>query len=170
LLHASGLPRFLWGEAARHVVWLMNRILTRAVDGKTPYEASFGKKLDLHHVHEWGEKVWVRTEKGDKLGGCVTEGHWLGIDERSKGFRIYWPNKQTVSVKWNVHLDKRNTSGSRIKGEDWQFIEMKTDIPSTDPNTTVPPTAPAPSLTVPLIEPPLTNTETTNPSEPEDTC
>jgi len=24
LLHASGLPKFLWGEAARHVVWLMN--------------------------------------------------------------------------------------------------------------------------------------------------
>ena len=25
LLHASGLPRTMWGEAARHVVWLMNQ-------------------------------------------------------------------------------------------------------------------------------------------------
>jgi transposase InsO family protein len=24
LLHSSGLPKSLWGEAARHVVWLMN--------------------------------------------------------------------------------------------------------------------------------------------------
>ena len=24
LLHASSLPKFLWGEAVRHVVWLMN--------------------------------------------------------------------------------------------------------------------------------------------------
>ena len=38
LLHASGLPKFLWGEAARHVIWLMNRTSTRAVEGMTPFE------------------------------------------------------------------------------------------------------------------------------------
>ena len=59
LLHASELPRFLWGEAARHVVWLMNRTSTKAVDGMTPYEATFGKKPDLRNVHEWGERVWI---------------------------------------------------------------------------------------------------------------
>jgi hypothetical protein len=74
LLHASGLPRFLWAEAARHVVWLMNRTSTKAVDGQTPYEAAFGKKPDLRDVREWGEKVWVRVEGGDKLGGRVREG------------------------------------------------------------------------------------------------
>ena len=47
LLHASSLPKFLWGEAACHVVWLMNRTTMKAVDGMTPYEAAFGKKLDL---------------------------------------------------------------------------------------------------------------------------
>ena len=41
LLHASGLPKFLWGEAAHHIVWLMNWTLTKAVDGMTPYEAAF---------------------------------------------------------------------------------------------------------------------------------
>ena len=59
LLHASGLPRFLWGEAARHVVWLMNRTSTKAVDGKTPYEAAFKKKPDLRDVCKWGETMWV---------------------------------------------------------------------------------------------------------------
>ena len=24
ILHASGLPKFLWGEAVRHVIWLKN--------------------------------------------------------------------------------------------------------------------------------------------------
>ena len=36
LLHASGLLKFLWGEAARHVVWLLNRMTTKAVEGMTP--------------------------------------------------------------------------------------------------------------------------------------
>ena len=66
LLHASGLPKFLWGEAARHVVWLMNRTPTRAVDGMTLYEAAFGAKPNLEDIREWGEKVWVRVEGGAK--------------------------------------------------------------------------------------------------------
>jgi len=64
LLHASGLPKSLWGEAARHVVWLLNRTSTKAVKGNTPYEAVFGKKPDLSKVREWGERVWVRVERG----------------------------------------------------------------------------------------------------------
>ena len=35
LLHASGLPKFLWGEAARHIIWLLNRTTTKAVEGMT---------------------------------------------------------------------------------------------------------------------------------------
>ena len=74
VLHVSGLSRFLWGEAACHVVWLMKHISTRAVDSKTPYEATFGKKPDLSHVCKWEEKVWVCNETSDKLGRHVTEG------------------------------------------------------------------------------------------------
>ena len=57
LLHASGLLKFLWGEAACHIVWLMNCTSTKAVDGRTPFEATFGKKPDLRDVHEWGETI-----------------------------------------------------------------------------------------------------------------
>jgi len=71
LLHASGLPKSLWGEAACHVVWLMNHTSTKAVTGRTLYEVAFGKKPDLRDVREWGEKVWVRIEGGNKLGGRV---------------------------------------------------------------------------------------------------
>jgi hypothetical protein len=55
LLHATRLPKTLLGEAAHHIVWLLNRTTTKAVDGKTPYEAAFGKKPDLRYVREWGE-------------------------------------------------------------------------------------------------------------------
>ena len=37
LLHASGPPKNLWGEVARHVVWLLNRTMMKAVEGMTPY-------------------------------------------------------------------------------------------------------------------------------------
>src|SRR5271156_5550304 len=74
MLAVTSRPRSLWGEAARHVMWLMNRTPTKAVNGKTPFEAAFGTKPDLAEVREWGEKIWVRIEGGDKLGGRVKEG------------------------------------------------------------------------------------------------
>ena len=131
LLHSSGLPKSLWGEAARHVVWLMNRTFTKAVDDMTPYEAAFLKKPNLGKVREWGEKVWVRTEGGDKLGRRVREGRWLGLDERSKGVRIYWPDTKSVSVERNVYTDNTLTSVSRIEGENIEgFVEANPDSPA----------------------------------------
>ena len=72
----------------------------------TPYEAAFGKKLDLSDIREWGEKVWVHVEKGTKLGGQVREGRWMGVSNESKGVHIYWPDKKSVSTEWNVYFNK----------------------------------------------------------------
>ena len=107
----------------------MNWTSTKAVDGMTPYEAAFRKKPDLRNVHEWGERVWIRTENGDKLRGCVREGRWIGIDEQSKGVRVYWPDKTTVSVERNVHYNNSGSSVPRIKGENDILIETMANSP-----------------------------------------
>jgi hypothetical protein len=57
MLHASQLPKFLWGEAVKHTVYLKSRTLTKALDGMTPYEAFYGKKPNLAGLHEFGDKV-----------------------------------------------------------------------------------------------------------------
>ena len=104
---------------ACHIVRLMNRTLTKAINGMTPYEAAFGKKPDLKDIREWGEKVWVRTETGSKLGGRVHEGRWVGIDETSKGVCVYWPETKIVSVEQNIYVDKMSAycfEGEEMKG------------------------------------------------------
>jgi hypothetical protein len=105
LLHSSGLPRYLWTEAARHAIWLLNRTTTKAVANMTPFEAVFNKKRNLRDVREFGERVWVQVEKGDKLSSHVREGHWLGVDEQSKGVRVWWPNTRTITVERNCYYD-----------------------------------------------------------------
>jgi hypothetical protein len=108
----------------------MNRTSTKAVEGMTPYEATFGKKPDLSEVREWGERVWVRVEGGDKLGGRVREGRWMGLDEKSKGVRIYWPDSRTVGVERNVYVDKTGASAFRLEGEEWDgFNETNSNTP-----------------------------------------
>jgi hypothetical protein len=42
LLHTSGMPQNLWGEALCHSTWLKNCTSTRALGGKTPWQAVYG--------------------------------------------------------------------------------------------------------------------------------
>src|SRR5271168_3746305 len=67
MLHASGLPKFLWGEAINHAVYLKNRTATKALDGKTPYEAFHGTKPNLRGLPEFGSQVWVHDTSESKL-------------------------------------------------------------------------------------------------------
>jgi hypothetical protein len=131
LLHASGLPKNLWAEAAQHAVWLLNRTTTKAVEGMTPYEAAFGKKPDLRGLREWGERVWVRVEKGNKLGRRVREGRWLGMDEGSKGVQVYWPDTKTTTVERNTYFDD---SAPHLEGEN-NIQLTETSAKSPDPAT-----------------------------------
>ena len=103
---------------------------TKAVDGKMPFEAAFRKKPDLRDVREWGENVWVLTEEGNKLGGHVCEGRWMGINEQSKGVRIYWPDKRSVTVERNIYFNKSTTSASHLEGEIDGIVETKANAPA----------------------------------------
>jgi hypothetical protein len=123
------LQRNLWGEAARHVVWLMNRVSTKAVEGKTPHEAVFGNKPNLQDIREWGEKVLIWVEEGNKLEGHVQPGRWIGMDAQSKGMHVYWLDKRTVTVEQNIYYLPQNLSVSRNEGEDDHPAVPQTNIP-----------------------------------------
>jgi hypothetical protein len=102
LLHDSGLPLFLWGEALHHVVYLKNRTWTKSSPGGTPYEILTGKKPDLSDLHPWGTRVFVHDTSGSKLEGRAKEGRWVGFDEESRGHRIYWPTRRSVTVERSI--------------------------------------------------------------------
>jgi hypothetical protein len=60
-------------------------------------------------------------------------GKWIGVDEESKGVRVYWPDTKTVTVERNTYFD--NSSADRLEREenvdDLQFIEIRDDSPDT---------------------------------------
>jgi hypothetical protein len=90
-----------------------------AVVPKTPFEAVTGKKLNLDKLPEWGCVVWVHTKKNSKLDVQVTEGHWVGVGEQSKGHCIFQPSKQTVTVEHNVVFTELLVSVGELEGEDF---------------------------------------------------
>jgi hypothetical protein len=118
VLHVSGLPKFLWDEAVYHDL-AEELDFGLAVVSKTPFEAVTEKKLNLAKLPEWGCVVWVHTKKNSKLDVQVTEGHWVGVDEQSKGHWIFQPSKQTVTVKHSVVFTELLVSVGELEGEDF---------------------------------------------------
>ena len=99
MLHASGQPKFLWGKAAHHAIWLKNHTPTKALGGLTPFEVVYSQKPDLCGLHDWGSHICVQNESKSKLGGHINEGVWVGLDDKPKGAQVFWPTKHTVMVE-----------------------------------------------------------------------
>jgi hypothetical protein len=97
------------------MVWIRNRSPAKALDGMTPYEALYGKKPDLKGVREWGSTCWI-TKKTLKIGERAEEGRWIGLNDSSKGHRIYWPTRRTITVEYNVKF-MPTSSPPLLKGE-----------------------------------------------------
>jgi hypothetical protein len=66
MLISKDLPIFLWDEAVAHSAYLWNREPTRALNGKTPYEAWHKSKPNISHLREFGSDVWVLDESKNR--------------------------------------------------------------------------------------------------------
>ena len=55
----DNLPQFLWTEALKTTTYIINRVLTKAVQ-KTPFELFKGWKPSLRHIRVWGCPSKVR--------------------------------------------------------------------------------------------------------------
>jgi hypothetical protein len=103
MLHASGLPKNLWGEAIQHTMWLKNRTSTRVLSNVTPFECLYGEKPNLGGVLEWGQRIWVHDNTGSKLDVWANEAQWVGYDSDSMHtHRVYWLGKNSISVERDI--------------------------------------------------------------------
>jgi hypothetical protein len=96
------MPKILWAEALNYATWLKNRLPSRATPGKTPYELINKSKSNLALAHEFGTPIYVHITTGGKLEAKAEEATFVGVDQESKGYRIWWAEKQKISIEWNV--------------------------------------------------------------------
>jgi hypothetical protein len=99
LLFASNLPQKLWGEALQHAIYVYNRLPHSILGGRSPYEARFKTTPNLSNLWEFGSWVFVHITTNDKLAPQAAECRWIGFDPSSNGHRIYWPDRQVISVE-----------------------------------------------------------------------
>jgi len=101
ILAETQLPKELWAELGRTVVYLKNRSPTRSSKDKTPYEALYGAKPDLSHLIAVGTKALphIPKSKNQKLDSRAGEGIMVGYGGKNQ-YRIWNPvdNKVTVTA------------------------------------------------------------------------
>jgi len=66
ILYNSRLSHFLWREVVNYTTWLKNHTLTKALKGKTPFEAVHGNLLNLAWLPTWGtahgSMMWIHQK------------------------------------------------------------------------------------------------------------
>jgi hypothetical protein len=102
MLLGQDMPKILWAEALNYVTWLMNRLPSYATPGKTPYELINKSKPNLVLAHEFSTPVYVHVTTGGKLEAKAEEATFVGVDQESKGYQIWWAGKWKVSIERNV--------------------------------------------------------------------
>jgi hypothetical protein len=128
LLKSMKVPGRLWAEVVRHSVYLLNRLPTKAMGYRTPFEAWCGKKPQLGHVRIFGCRANVRVAKPHlkKLDDRSKPMVYLGVEDGSKAHRLYDPQTKRIAVSRDVvfeeaipwEWDSVYTKGSKFDVED----------------------------------------------------
>lgn len=91
MMKAAGMPAHFWGEAVVAAVYVLNRSLTKSLDGVTPYEAWHGRRPTVEHLRVFGCVGYVKTAKPNlrKLDDRSTRMVFIGYEQGSKAYKMY---------------------------------------------------------------------------------
>ena len=64
MMMGTNVPDWLCGEAVSTAVFILNRSLTRSVEGRMPYEVWYGSKLAVHFLRTFGCVAHVKVAGG----------------------------------------------------------------------------------------------------------
>nr|GEV07564.1 retrovirus-related Pol polyprotein from transposon TNT 1-94 [Tanacetum cinerariifolium] len=94
MFNEQSLPQKFWCNALDTSTYILNRILIRAILGKTPYELLKGRKPTLDYFRVFGYLT--------KFEPKSYEGIFLGYSQNSKAYIIL--NKHTTKVKESLNV------------------------------------------------------------------
>lgn len=108
-LKTMSVPDVLWGEAANHHVYVLNRISTKALKNSTPYEMWTGRKPHLGRIRVFGCVSHMKIAKGHlkKLDDRSKKLVHLGIEKGSKSYRLLDPDTGKLYVSRDVVFEEQ---------------------------------------------------------------
>ncbi|GJW05674.1 retrovirus-related pol polyprotein from transposon TNT 1-94 [Tanacetum coccineum] len=108
MLNEQSLPQKFWCNAVDTLTYILNRILIRAILGKTPYELLRGRKPTLDYFRVFGSKCFILNTKDylTKFDPKSYEGVFLGYSQNSKAYIIFNKHTRKIEESLNVTFDE----------------------------------------------------------------
>ncbi|GJV43087.1 retrovirus-related pol polyprotein from transposon TNT 1-94 [Tanacetum coccineum] len=108
MLNEQSLPQKFWCNAVDTSTYILNRILIRAILGKTPYELLRGRKPTLDYFRVFGSKCFILNTKEYllKFDPKSYKGVFLGYSQNSKAYIILNKHIRKVEESLNVTFDE----------------------------------------------------------------
>jgi len=124
LLLQSGLRPSFWAEAVSTANYIRNRCPTKALDGRTPYEARYGRAPNVAYFREFGCETYCLDKypiKG-KFDARSKKGLFVGYSENSKSFRIWLPDQRKIEITRDIKFLEGRVKGNETKFEDFYIV------------------------------------------------
>lgn len=128
MIYAKGMNLELWAEAVHHANYVLNRTGTSSVRGKTPHELWFKKPPTTIEFKVFGTEVYahVPKQKRRKWSPKSKKGVFVGYDDCTKGYRVWFPSEHKVETHRDVVFQPESFGTTE---------EYKNDIMSRVPNS-----------------------------------
>ena len=95
LLLEANLPKKLWTYAVRASAYIRNRCYSPRT-GRTPFELLTGVKPNLCNMHVFGTVCYAYVQNKKKLDARSEEGIFVGYDNQSPAYIVYFPKIDDV--------------------------------------------------------------------------
>jgi hypothetical protein len=98
------VPKFLWSEAVLTATYLINRVPSRVLQMKTPYEVLFGKNEFIVPLKVFGCTCFVRDHRPSvgKLDPRAVKCIFVGYSSVQKGYKCWSPSERCLFVSMDV--------------------------------------------------------------------
>ncbi|GKE63308.1 retrovirus-related pol polyprotein from transposon TNT 1-94, partial [Tanacetum coccineum] len=108
MLNEESLPQIFWCNAVDTLTYILNRILIRALLGKTPYELLRGRKPTLDYFKVFGSKCFILNTKDylKKFDPKSYKGIFLSYSQNSKSYIILKKHTMKIEKSLNVTFDE----------------------------------------------------------------
>lgn len=105
------VPHVLWGEAVSDVVYILNRINSKALKETTPYELWTGGKPNMGHLRVFGCVAYMKTIKIHlkKLEDRSKRVVHLGIEKGTKACMLLDLDSGSIYVSRDVKFKEKQT-------------------------------------------------------------
>ena len=119
MLKAKDLPRELWGEAVSTAVYILNRSLTKDLQGLTPHEKWTGRKASVDHLRNFGCIVHVKDRRRhqSKLEDRSKPMIFIGYELGSKAYKCLDPVNLKVVISQDIIFEETKRWTWSTQGE-----------------------------------------------------